>query len=402
LWFIFLWDSSSKVDAWGLVMMKVMISAGEASGDMQGANVARALIEAQPDIRIFGMGGECMRAAGVEIIYDIAELGVFGLVEVLQKLPKQLRLRRSLAGLMEQEQPDVLVVIDYGGFHIPLAKAAKAKGIPVVYYIPPKAWLYWRGRAKEVAGAVERVAAIFPFEADVYRQAGANVTYVGNPLIDIAKPSISKEEAYRHFGADSTKPVILLMPGSRNQEISSLLPIMLEAAEKIAEKVPDCQFFLPIASTISREVLQNSISGFHVQVKLTSDKVYDLMQIADAAIAASGTATLETSLLGVPTVIIYKINPVTYFFGKFLVKIPDIGLPNIVAGRRIVPELLQDAVTSDNIALEALAILTDDAVRGRILQDLDEMKRRLGEGGAVRKVSQMILEVARADCGGTK
>ncbi len=383
-------------------MVKVMISAGEASGDMQGANIARALTQVQPDVRIFGMGGEAMRAVGVEIVYDIAELGVFGLVEVLKKLPKQIRLRRQLADLMEKEQPDVLVVIDYGGFNIPLAKVAKGKGLPVVYYIPPKAWLYWRGRAKEIAGAVEKVAAIFPFEADVYRQAGADVTFVGNPLVDIVKPSLSKEEAYRHFGADPAKPVVLLMPGSRQQEISGLLPPMLGAAEIIAEKVPDCQFFLPIASTISREVLQNSISDYHVSVRLTLDNTYDLMQIADVAIAASGTATLETSLLGVPTVIVYKVAPVTYFFGKFLIKIPDIGLPNIVAGRRIVPELLQEAVTAGNIAREALAILTDDAIRGRMLQDLDEMKRRLGEGGAVDRVAQMILAVAKADCGGTQ
>lgn len=383
-------------------MVKVMISAGEASGDMQGANIARALTQVQPDVRIFGMGGEAMRAVGVEIVYDIAELGVFGLVEVLKKLPKQIRLRRQLADLMEKEQPDVLVVIDYGGFNIPLAKVAKGKGLPVVYYIPPKAWLYWRGRAREIAGAVEKVAAIFPFEADVYRQAGADVTFVGNPLVDIVKPSLSKEEAYRHFGADPAKPVVLLMPGSRQQEISGLLPPMLGAAEIIAEKVPDCQFFLPIASTISREVLQNSISDYHVSVRLTLDNTYDLMQIADVAIAASGTATLETSLLGVPTVIVYKVAPVTYFFGKFLIKIPDIGLPNIVAGRRIVPELLQEAVTAGNIAREALAILTDDAIRGRMLQDLDEMKRRLGEGGAVDRVAQMILAVAKADCGGTQ
>ncbi|MDR3592301.1 MAG: lipid-A-disaccharide synthase [Negativicutes bacterium] len=381
-------------------MVKVMMSVGEASGDMQGASVARALMQARPDVRIFGMGGEAMRAAGVEIVYDIAELGVFGVVEILKKLPKQIRLRRLLADMMEKERPDVLVVVDYGGFHIPLAKAAKARGIPVVYYIPPKAWLYWRGRAKDVADAVERVAAIFPFEAEVYREAGANVTFVGNPLLDIAKPSLSKEEAYRHFGADPAKPLVLLLPGSRIQEIKGLLPAMLGAAEIIAEKVPDSQFFLPIASTISREVLQNSISGCRVPVRLTSDRTYDLMQIADVAIAASGTATLETSLLGVPTVIIYKVAPITYLFGKILIKIPDIGLPNIVAGRRIVPELLQDAVTSDNIAREALAILTDDVIRGRILQDIGEMKRRLGEGGAVERVAQMILEVARVDRGG--
>jgi len=381
-------------------MLKVMISTGEASGDMHGASVANALKKARPDIRIFGMGGNAMRTAGVEIVYDIADLGVFGLVEIVKKLPQLTRLRGFLARLMDRERPDALVLIDYGGFNIPLAKIAKAKGLPVIYYIPPKVWVWGRGRARKIAATVELVVPIFPFEMEIYHSAGAKVAFVGNPLIDIVKPTMTKEAAYSRFAADRTKPVVLLMPGSRDQEITNLLPPMLAAAEKLVEKLPDCQFFLPIASTISREILQNIINRASVPVCLTTEDTYDLMQIADVAVAASGTATLEMALMGVPTVIIYKVAALTYFFGKRLVKIADFGLPNIIAGRRVLPELLQGEVTADNIAKEALAILTDDTVRSRMVQELEEIKRSLGEGGAVDRVAIKILEVAAHDSGG--
>ena len=378
------------------VMFTVMVSAGEASGDLHGATVAKALKAAKPGTRVLGMGGDQMRAAGVEVVYDIAGLGVFGLVEILKKLPKLRLLRRFLSDLMDFNRPDVLVVIDYGGFNIPLAKIAKAKGIPVVYYIPPKVWVWGRGRAQKIAATVERVATIFPFETDIYREAGAKVTFVGHPLIDIVKPSLSKEQAYRLFGADPTQPVVLLLPGSRAQEIDNLLPPMLAAAEIISEKVPCCQFYLPVASTISREIVQNIISNYKVPVQLTSGNAYDLMQIGSVAIAASGTVTLETSLLKVPTVIIYKVAALTWLVGRRLVKIPYFGLPNIIAGRQVVPELLQDAASPCNIAAEAVAILTDETLRRRIESDLEEVRRKLGASGAVDRVASLILEIAAA------
>ncbi|HWQ61206.1 MAG TPA: lipid-A-disaccharide synthase, partial [Negativicutes bacterium] len=200
-------------------MYKILISAGEASGDLNGASLASALKVRQPGARIFGMGGEMMRAAGVEIVYDIADLGVMGIVEVAKSLPKLFRLRDFLADWMARERPDVLVVIDYPGFNTRLAKVAKGLGIPVVSYISPSAWAWGRGRAKEVAMTVTRVAAIFPFEADVYSQAGANVTFVGHPLLDIVKPALPTEEARRSFGIQEGRPVVILMPGSRRQEI---------------------------------------------------------------------------------------------------------------------------------------------------------------------------------------
>jgi lipid-A-disaccharide synthase len=375
--------------------MKIMISVGEASGDLHGASVANALKLLQPDVQLVGMGGQAMRDAGVEIVYDIADLGVIGFVEVVKNLRRLFKLRDFLSDYMEQERPDVLVIIDYPGFNVRLAKVAQQKGIPVVSYISPSAWAWGKGRAKELAQIVERVAAIFPFEADVYREAGAKVTFVGHPLLDIVKPAMEREEALRHFAAQADQYHILLMPGSRQQEITSLLPDMLAAGEKIVEQVPNCQFFLPVASTISREMLQNITDKYKIPVTLTVGNNYDLMNICDLAIASSGTATLETSLMKVPTVIVYRLATLTYVLGKLLVKIPNIGLPNIIAGRRIMPELLQSEVTPDNIASQSIALLTDTAIRERAMDDLTEVREKLGETGAVSRVAQVIMEVAQ-------
>ena len=374
--------------------MKIMISVGEASGDLHGASVANALKQLRPEIELIGMGGQAMRTAGVEIIYDIADLGVIGIVEVIKNLRRLFRLRDFLADYMRANRPDALVIIDYPGFNVRLAKVAKKLGIPVISYISPSAWAWGRGRAKEVAETVQRVAAIFPFEADVYREAGANVTFVGHPLLDIVEPAMERAAAFDYFGASPDFPRVLLMPGSRKQEILNLLPDMLAAAEKITQQVPGCQFFLPVASTISREMLRTLLDKYNVHVTLTNDQTYDLMNICDVAVAASGTATLETSLLKVPTVIIYRVAMLTYLIGKQLVKIPDIGLPNIVAGRRIVPELLQDDVNPEAIAAETVRLLIDGEARRQVLADLEEVHTKLGETGAVNRVAEVILEVA--------
>jgi len=381
-------------------MSKIMISVGEASGDLHGASVAHALRAIQPDIKLFGMGGQGMRAAGVDIVYDIAELGVIGFVEIIKNLPKLFRVRDALAKLMDTERPDALVIIDYHGFNIRLAKIAKSKGIPVISYICPKVWAWGRGRAKEVAETVEKVAAIFPFEVDVYSEAGANVTFVGHPLLDIVKTTMSKPQAYDYFGASPDKPLVILLPGSRQQEIVNLLPVMLEAAVKIQEKVPNCQFFLPVASTISREMLQNIISQYPITVILTENYTYDLMNIAHMAVAASGTVTLEAAILKLPTVVIYKVAALTYLIGKMIIKIPYISLPNIIAGQKIVPELLQYAVTGENIASEAVEILTKPNVHSKMLHDLEDMCLKLGPTGAVERVAYEILAVAHSPVGG--
>jgi len=381
-------------------MSKIMISVGEASGDLHGASVAYALKAIEPDIQLFGMGGQGMRAAGVDIVYDIADLGVIGFVEIIKNLPKLYRLRDTLGELMDTERPDALVIIDYHGFNIRLAKVAKSKGIPVLAYICPKVWAWGRGRAKVMAETVERVAAIFPFEVDIFREYGANVTFVGNPLLDIVKTTMPKNEAYEYFGANAGQPLVLLLPGSRQQEIVNLLPVMLDAAVQISAQVPNCQFFLPVASTISREMLHDIISNYNITVIMTKNNTYDLMNIADMAVAASGTVTLETAILQLPTVVIYKLAALTYLIGKMIIKIPYISLPNIVAGKEIVPELVQNTVTPENIAREAIQILTDPKVHSKMVKDLADMCQKLGPTGAVERVAREILAIAHSPAGG--
>jgi len=381
-------------------MRKIFISAGEASGDLNGASLASAIAVRQPETKIYGMGGEMMRAAGVDIVYDIADLGVMGVVEVAKSLPKLFRLRDFLAAWAGSRTPRRARCPRLPRLQHPLGKNRQELGIPVVSYISPSAWAWGRGRAKEVAATVTKVAAIFPFEAEVYRQAGADVVFVGHPLLDIVKPALPPQEARRLFGVEEGKPVVLLMPGSRRQEIDRLLPVMLAAMEEVTADLPECRFFLPVASTISREILQNIIDNYKIDVHLVTGNTYDLMNIADVAVAASGTATLEAAIMGLPTVIVYKMAAFTYMLGKLLVKIPDIGLPNIVAGRRIVPELIQGEANAANIARETRTILTDPAARERIIADLAVVKQKLGESGAVGRVADVVLEVAAGGHGG--
>lgn len=375
-------------------MTKVMICTGEASGDLHGASVAAALGGMMPEIELFGMGGSHMRQIGVDIVYDIADIGVMGFAELFWNLPKFFRLRSFLSKIMDERRPDVLVLIDYGGFHMALAQVAKKKNIPVVYYICPKAWVWGKWRAKAIAGWVEKVAAIFPFEADIYREAGASVTFVGHPLVDIVQPSMDREAAYRYFGADPNRPLLLLLPGSRYQEVGSLLEIMLASARKVQEKIPDCQFYMPVAPTIPLEYIETVVQSSGVPVTFTRNSTYNLMQIADCAIAASGTVTLEAALMGLPSVIIYRVKTATYWLIRIVANVSHVGLPNIVTGRRILPELIQNDATTDNVSKAAISLMMDDAVREQARADLQEVRIKLGEPGAVKRVAKIVLDVA--------
>lgn len=374
--------------------MKIMFSAGEASGDTHGASVAKALLEKYPEAQLFGMGGDLMKQAGVDIIYDIQQLGFIGIVEILKHLPTFFKLRSFLKEAMLREKPDVLVCIDYPGFNMKLAKVAKELHIPVVYYIAPTIWAWNKGRGKDIAKTVTKVASIFPFEAEAYREFGVDVEFVGNPLVDIVHPTMSYESALAHFGADTTSRNILLMPGSRKQEVEGLLPTMLTAAERLYENHKDLKFFLPRAHTIPREDIDRILQAYSVPVTVTEGYNYDLMQICTACIAASGTATLETALMNVPTVLIYKVASLTYVIGKLLVNIDHIGLPNIMAKRRIIPELLQGEVTPENVERELANILDHEAVYTQMKADLAQVKAELGAPGAVQRVADVIASVA--------
>ena len=374
-------------------MAKILISAGEASGDIHAAAVTAALKQIDSSVEVFGMGGDALRAAGGEVLFDIKDHGVMGFVEVIKKLPDLFKLRSDFARVMDERQPDCLVVVDYPGFNMKLAKVAHDKGIPVVSYIAPSAWAWNKGRAKNVAKIVDKVACIFPFEYDVYKEAGAPVEFVGHPLLDIVKPAWERTEAEAWVGKQPGHPLVLLMPGSRLMEIEKMLPNLLAGAKLLKKQLPEVQFAMPRAGTIPLELLQSKIKASGLEIKITEGHNYDLFSVADLALATSGTVTLEAALCGLPSILVYRTSALNAFIARRVINIPNIGLPNIVAGRQILPELLQENFTPANVAKTAVELLAPER-RPQLEADLAFMKARLGEPGAVKRVAQLILRIA--------
>lgn len=363
--------------------MKIMMSAGEASGDVHGASLAREIKKIAPSTEIFGLGGDLMAAAGVKLVRNCKDYNVMGVVEVVKNLRRILKLLDDLTEIIRAERPDLLVLIDYPDFNWRLAKRAKKLGVKILSYIPPSAWAWRKGRAKSCAAIADVFIAIFPFELPVYKAAGAKIFFLGNPLVDTVKPSMSKSEARKFFGVTESEQVILLLPGSRKQEIKLLLPPMLDAAKLL----PNKRFFLPVANGVEHLI---DTGGLDITL-VESARRYDLMQIADAAIATSGTVVLEAALLDLPCVVLYKMAPLNFFIGKLLVDIKFFSLPNILADEKILTELLQDEVTPQRIAAEVTRILDN---RAQFVKKLQAACAKLGSHGSAARVAKKILETA--------
>ena len=374
-------------------MARILISAGEASGDIHAAAVTAAIKKIDPSAEVFGMGGDALRNSGGEVLFDIKDHGVMGFVEVIKKLPALFQLRDDFEKVMDERKPDCLITVDYPGFNMKLAKLAHEKGIPVISYIAPSAWAWHKSRAKNVAKIVDRVACIFPFEYDVYKEAGAKVEFVGHPLVDIVKPSMTINEANAFAGKKEGRKLILLMPGSRLMEIEKMLPTLLDAAKIIKKQLPEVDFVMPRAGTIPVNLLEDKIKSSGLEVRITEGHNYDLFSVADLALATSGTVTLEAALCGLGSVIVYRTNPLTYMIAKMVVNIPHIGLPNIVAGKSVVPELIQNDFTPIKVAKAAMELLEGE--RNALLKkDLEYVKERLGKPGAVNRVAELVLKIA--------
>ncbi len=376
-------------------MPKIMISAGEASGDLHAGALTRELRHQNPNCEVFGMGGECLRQAGGEVVFDIKEHGVMGLVEIIKKLPALFELKKALGKMMDERKPDCVVTIDYSEFNTyVVAKMAHARGIPVVSFIPPSVAIWRKGRAKYLAQKSSLVANIFPHENDIYLQAGAKAEYVGHPLLDVVKTQLTHEQACIVAGKREGVPLVLLMPGSRLQEIKFLLPTILQAAVLIKQQLPQVDFCMPCAPTIPQELLQEQLQKYDVPVKLLQGNNYDVMQVADLAIIKSGTGTLEAALCGLPSVIVYKTSFLNEFIFKYILrlKVPYFGLPNIVMGEGILPELLQEQVTPECIARETLLMLQPQRWQ-QAKEDLRLLRVKMGDGGAVQTVAQKVLQL---------
>jgi len=374
-------------------MARILISAGEASGDLYAGAVTRGIKQLNPEAEVFGMGGDCLREAGGEVLFDIKDHSLMGFVEVLKKLPDVWKLRNAFIDLMEKRKPDVLLTIDYPGFNMRLAKLAKERGINVVYFIAPQVWAWRPGRAADVAKVTDKIACIFPFEYDFYKSYGADIEFIGHPLVDTVKPSLSRKEAEELAGKRTGHPLILLMPGSREMEIQRLLPVMLDAAKILKQKQPELDFAITRAATIAKKILEDSVRQAGLNIRLIEGHNYDVMSVADLAIVTSGTVTLEAAMCGLGCEILYKSSPISFWIAKRVVKIPNIGLPNIVAGRQIEPELLQDDCTPDKIASTALELLEPERF-AQLQRDLLEVKEKLGEPGAVKRVAELVLRMA--------
>jgi lipid-A-disaccharide synthase len=373
----------------------VVIVAGEASADLHGSNLVKALRRLHPGIVFWGIGGEKMAQAGVEILFPSSDMAVVGLTEVMYRLRTIIRASRRLKSILKNDRPDLLVLIDYPDFNIHVAGIAKRYHVPVLYYISPQVWAWRKGRVRKIARRVDRMAVILPFEKGFYRQRGVKVDYVGHPLLDACPLEVNREKIMAKFGVDHGHPVVGLVPGSRKEEVKNLLPVMLKSLQILGRRYPRIQCLLPLAKTIDPELVQSFLDTSSVEVKVIKEDIYEVLSVCDAALVASGTATLETAIMGVPMVIVYRVSPVSYRVGKMLIKVPHIGLVNLVAGEEIVPELIQDDVVPDRVAREALTILENGVVREKMIKKLQSVKEGLGRGGASERTARIASEMIR-------
>lgn len=377
---------------------KVLIVTGEASGDLHGSNLIRAVRTIDPAVNFFGIGGPRMAEAGCEILVPGEEIAVMGLVEVLGHFPVIRRAFNRLKIILNgAERPSALVLIDFPEFNLRLAKVARRAGVPVLYYVSPQVWAWRRGRVKKIAAVVDRLAAIFPFEPELYRGLPIQVEYVGHPLLDEFRIDTERGAYLEGLGLDPARPVVGIFPGSRRNELHYNLDVMLAAAERIREKRPETVFLLPIAPTVSREELERALAGRALPVTLVEGNIYDTANASDAILAVSGTVTLQVALVGTPMAIVYRMAPLTYAIGKRLVKVPFIGLANIVAGESVVREFIQEAATADSLAGEILHILDDADYSRRIRMGLTNVRKRLGEPGCAARVANMLFALLGRD-----
>jgi lipid-A-disaccharide synthase len=366
---------------------RFLIVAGEASGDMYGAGVAQALKRRFSNVQIFGLGGQRMREAGVDMQGDISRTAVVGPFEAITYVGALYRVFRRISDRVEQNPPDAAILIDFPDFNLRLAKRLKAAGIPVIYYISPQIWAWREGRVKQVRQVVDKMLVIFPFEVDIYKRARVDVEFVGHPLIDMVKPTRTKEEFCQKYELDPRKPIVAMLPGSRKKEVRFILPTLCEAAELIAEKKPDVQFVLPLASGLDRTLIDGIIQKR--QITVVAGENYNAVRFARAAMVASGTATLEAALLGTPEVIVYRISNATWFLGKFLLKVRLFGIVNIILGEEVVPELFQDKFTADAVSQMTMKLMDDVWMQSRIRGKYELLRRQLGTG----KVADRVVEV---------
>ena len=369
----------------------IMMLAGETSGDAHAAELAEHIWQLNPDVHISGMGSAEMKQAGIEVFFDSSIIAVMGLVEVLKRWGDIKRAMAIVKQQLDETQPDVLVLVDYPEFNLKMARHARDLGIKVVFYISPQVWAWRPKRIHKIGRLIDHMAVIFKFEKAYYERANIPVSFVGHPLVDKVKSTRSNDEVRQQLGLDQDATVIGLFPGSRNSEIERLLPLMLETAKQLSAKKSQLRFVLPVAAALDFDAIKRQCDETQLDIVLTSNDIYDLIICCDSIISCSGTVTLEIALLGVPMCIIYKMSPLSHAIASRLITIPHVGLVNIVAGKSVVQEFLQNNATVDNISREMLKITEDRDYHEQIKNDLLIVRENLGEGDGSGKMAKLVL-----------
>ncbi len=374
-------------------MKRIMIVAGEASGDLHGSNLVRSALSLDPDLKFYGLGGENLRNAGIDLLFDLEHQGLFGFLEIVSSLRSTIGIYRSLKASLTRDRPSAVVLIDYPDFNLRLAKSAKRLGIPVFYYISPQLWAWRQGRVKKVDRYVDRMAVVFPFEPDFYQRHGVEVSFVGHPLLDVMDPPRPKEEVKTELGFDPSQPLLGLLPGSRMSEIKAHLPLMLESARRLnAGRANGVSLAVAQADSLGSGELTPFLELGPKDVKLVAGHTHDLQNAADVILTASGTATLETALMLTPMVVIYRLKLLSYQIFRRMVKIEHVAMANLIAGEEVVPELLQNDARPDNIVTELNRILDSPEDRRRMVEGLTLIRKKLGGQGASLRAARLLLE----------
>lgn len=370
--------------------MQILLSAGEASGDYYGAQLIESFHKLAPGTKFFGMGGDKMRGAGCDLLVNAGDVAVVGLVEVLTHLPAIRSKFKELVAEARKRRPQAAVVIDFPDFNLRLARELHKLNIPVFYFISPQVWAWRSGRVQQIRKYVQKMIVIFPFEQEFYRSHGVEVCYVGHPLAYAPEPAISREEFAQRYKLDPSRQWIALLPGSRKKEVQMNLPPMLEAAKGLGSRF---EYVLPVASTLEGDWLRSQFRSTGMEIKLSVNSRLSLKH-ARAAVVASGTATVEAALAETPFVVVYRLAPLTWLLGRKLVKLDTFAMANLIAGRRIVPELIQHDFTAANIIRELQLILPESASRSQMISDLKQVRERLRDsnrGAPALLAAQEIL-----------
>ena len=376
-------------------MPRLLISCGEASGDLYGAELVRELRKRVRDLDVLGLGGDRLQSEGASLLAHAKDLAVVGLLEVLSHLRDLRAVFRRVVQEVDRRPPDAAVLVDYPDFNLRLARALRERGVPVVYYVSPQLWAWRRGRMDAIRRTVARMIVIFPFEEELYRQAGVPVTFVGHPLVSLVEPAPDRDAFLRERGLDPARPVVALLPGSREKEVAHNLPPMAAAVEALGALRPDVQFLAAAAPALDARALRAGLGSRPVAV--VQDRTHAVLSTATAAVVASGTATVEAALLGTPMVVVYRLSPWTYRLGRRLVRVPYYAMVNLIAGRRIVPELIQSDFTPARVAAEVLPLLADTAARREMVTGLGEVREKLGSAGASGRAAEAVAPFLLAE-----